>query len=159
MWPFLHCCCCRLPLFVTALLRLIAAAAAVGCQAAAPSAAAALAALLQGLPLAAPLLLRILGRTLVCSAVLQLPAWTCDRTIGTSQPTTVPARQDMFNQARPGQDSVAASLSIVWALIHSSDEDLYIHPDCPCPPLAVLRVAVKFNPECVNSRILVKITR
>ena len=57
------------------------------------------------------------------------------------QPTNncpcLPARQDLSNQARPGQDSVAASFSIVRMLIHSSDEDLrqigHIHPDCPCP--------------------------
>ena len=37
----------------------------------------------------------------------------------------------------------AASLSIVWALIRSSDKDLRqtgcIHPDCPCHPIAVLQ--------------------
>ncbi len=51
-------------------------------------------------------------------------ARTRDHTIDASQPTTVHARQDLFNQARPGQDSVAASLSIVRTLIRSSDEDL-----------------------------------
>ena len=40
---------------------------------------------LQGLPLAAPLMLQILGRTIVCSTVLTLTwARTCDLTIGTS---------------------------------------------------------------------------
>ena len=38
---------------------------------------------------------------------------------------------------------MAASLSIVRTLIRSSDEDLWqtghIHPDCPCPPIAVLQ--------------------
>ena len=77
MWPFVRCCCCcsccRLTLFVAAqllqwavklLLLLLWAA---------------LAAPLQGLPLAAPLLqqllllLRIMGRTIVCSAILPSP--------------------------------------------------------------------------------------
>ena len=50
---------------------------------------------------------------------------------------------------RPGQDSVAASLSRVRTLIHSSDEDLqqtgHIHPDCPCPPIAVLQPPATFS--------------
>ena len=70
-------------------------------------------------------------------------AQTRNRTIGTSQPTAVPARQDLFHQAPPGQDSVAASLSIVWMLIRSLNEDLWqsgrIHPNCPCPQIAVLQ--------------------
>ena len=45
--------------------------------------------------------------------------------------------------ARPGQSSVAASLSFVRTLIRSSDKDLWqtgcIHLDCPCPPIAVLQ--------------------
>ena len=69
-------------------------------------------------------------------------AWTCNHTIGTSQPTTAPARQDLFNQAY-SLDSVAASLSLVQMLIRSSDKDLRqtgrMHPDCPCPPIAVLQ--------------------
>ena len=69
-------------------------------------------------------------------------ARTRNNTIGTSQPTTVPARQDLFNQAWRRQDSVAASFSLVQTLIRSSDEDLRqtssIHPDCPCPPIAFL---------------------
>ena len=44
---------------------------------------------------------------------------------------------------RPTQDSIAASLSIVWTVIRSSDEVLWqtgcIHPDCPCTPIAVLQ--------------------
>ena len=72
-------------------------------------------------------------------------ARTCDHTIDTSQPTTVHARQDLFNQARPGQDSVAASLSIVWTLIPSSDEDLQKTGRIPIavlqpPPLLYLTI-------------------
>ena len=99
MWPFVRCC-CRLPLFLAALLVLIAAA--VGCQAAAPSAvgcsscsaaAAATAAADPGQ-----------DNSLKCrSALAGLELATCDCTIGTSQPTTVPARQDLFNQAQQGQ--------------------------------------------------------
>ena len=60
--------------------------------------------LLQGLPLAAPLLLlQILVRTIVFSAVLLSPRIelvSSDHTIGTSQPTTDPARQDLFNRVQ-----------------------------------------------------------
>ena len=90
MWPFFRCC-CRLPLFLAALLLLIASAALLQllllllcCCSGLPSCCsfllrAALAAPLQGLPLAAPLLLllllllQILGRTIVCIAVLPCP--------------------------------------------------------------------------------------
>ena len=102
MWPFVRCC-CRLPLFLAALLVLIAAA--VGCQAAAPSAVgcsscSAAAAATAATAAADP------GQdnSLKCrSALAGLELATCDCTIGTSQPTTVPARQDLFNQAHPGQ--------------------------------------------------------
>ena len=44
---------------------------------------------------------------------------------------------------RPSQDIVAASLSILRTLICSLDKDLWqtgaTHPDCPCPPIAVLQ--------------------
>ena len=101
---YYHCCCCCHSLLLLLqwaaqlLLRLRAA----------------LAAPLQGLPLAAPLLLlQILSRTIQSVAPF-CRAQTRDRTIGTSQPTTVLARQDLFNQAQPADR---------------------IHPDCPCPPL------------------------
>ena len=73
--------------------------------------------------------------SLLCHFAL---AWarTRDWTIGTSQPTTLPSLGRTC-LTRPSQDSVAASLSLVWALICSSDEDLLqtgrIHPDCQSP--------------------------
>ena len=162
------CCCCRLPLFVAA-PQLIAAATllllllwllllqmlqwAAYCLAAAPSAAGCTSCSAAS---AAPSCSAAAATAAACSAAAVDPgednsllcisaisqARTCNHTIGTYQPTTVPARQDLINQARPGQDSVASSWSIVQTLIHSSDEDLQqtgrIYSDCPCPPIAVL---------------------
>ena len=130
-------CCCRLPFFVAA--PLLIAAAAVGCLAApsaagctscsasraAPSSSDAAAAADPGQD-------NSLQR---CFAFTR--AHTCHRTIGTSQQTTVPAKQ-----AQSRQKSVAASLNIVQTLIRSSDEERQTgstHPDCPCPPIAVLQ--------------------
>ena len=89
-------------------------------------------------------LLRIMSRTIVCprpgsnsrphhwlalaNQQLSLLDWAC------------------LTRPRPCQDSMAASLSIVQTLIRSSDEDHQltgrIHPDCPCPPIAVLQPPV-----------------
>ena len=46
---------------------------------------------------------RTIGRLIVCIPFCPRPVRTHHGTIGTSQPTTVPARQDLFNQAHPGQ--------------------------------------------------------
>ena len=88
------------------------------------------------------LLLQDLGRTIVCSAVLPSPGLEL-----TTTPLALANQQlSLLGRTcftRPSQDSVAASLSIVQTLIRSSDEDLWqtgrIHPDCPCPPIAVLQ--------------------
>ena len=118
-----------------------------GCQAAAPSAAGCISVPLQGLPLAAPLLLQLLllriqGRTIVCRNILLSPGLKLVTT-----PLALANEQlSLLVRAyltRSGQDSVAASLSIVRMLIRSSDKDLWqtgrTHPDCPCPPIAVLQ--------------------
>ena len=87
---------------------------------------AALAVPLLGLPLAAPLLLllRILGRTIVCSTVL-LPSPGLEFTTTplelANQQLSLLARNC---STRPSQDSVAASLSKVQMLIRSLEEDL-----------------------------------
>ena len=132
MWPFVRCCCCRLPLFVAAPLLLIAAAAAYYCQAAAPSASSCSSCSpARAAPSCSALLLQILGRTIVCSTVLKTtPLALANQRLSLLGRTCL---------TRAGQDSVAASLSIVWNLIRSSDKNLRqtgrIHPDCPCPLL------------------------
>ena len=88
------------------------------------------------------LLLQDLGRTIVCSAVLPSPGLEL-----TTTPLALANQQlSLLGRTcftRPSQDSVAASLNIVWVLISSLDKDLQqtgrIHPDCHCPPIAVLQ--------------------
>ena len=46
---------------------------------------------------------RTLGRTIVCITLLPLPGLELKTAPLASQPTTVPARQDLFNQAQPGK--------------------------------------------------------
>ena len=109
MWPFVRCCCCRLPLFVAAPLLLIAAAAAYYCQAAAPSASSCSSCSpARAAPSCSALLLQILGRTIVCSTVLKTtPLALANQRLSLLGRTCL---------TRAGQDSVAASLSIVWNL-------------------------------------------
>ena len=125
MWPFFRCC-CRLPLFLAALLLLIAAAAAAllllllqwaakllllfaaGCSScsaarAAPSCSAAAAAATAATAAAVAAAADTGQDNSLYRRSALARARTHDRTIGTSQPTTVPARQDLFNQAQPGQ--------------------------------------------------------
>ena len=108
-----YCCC------YSAAATAVAAAAAdaeVGCLAAAPSAAGCTSCSAAS---AAPSCSAAAATAAACSAAAVDPgednsmlcisaisqARTCNHTIGTYQPTTVPARQDLINQARPGQDS------------------------------------------------------
>ena len=82
----------------------------------------------------------ILGRTIVCSAVLPSAGLKL---------ATAPLVLGRTSLTRPIQDSVAASLSLVWGLIRSLDEDLrqtsrihipivLVHQlQCYSPPLQV----------------------
>ena len=87
-------------------------------------------------------MLWILGRTIVCSAVLPSPGlelMTTPLALANQQLSLI-GRTCLM---RPGQDSVAASLSLVRTQICSLDKDLWqtgcIHPDCPWPPIAALQ--------------------
>ena len=82
------------------------------------------------------LLLLILGRTIVCNAVLpslRLELVTAPLALANQQLSL----QGRTCLTRPSQDSKAASLSLVQMLIRSSNEDLLqtgrIHPDCQSP--------------------------
>ena len=87
-------------------------------------------------------LLRMLGRTIVCSAVLPSPGLELSTALLAlaNQQLSLLGRTCL---TRPCQDSMAASLSLVRNLICSLDQDrrqtCRIHPDCPCPPIAVLQ--------------------
>ena len=129
--PFVRCCCCCCCCCCSAAaLSAAIDSAAVGCQAAS---------FLLGLHQ----LLRYCCKCCCCRSragqqslaqICPRTARTHDCTIDTSQPTTVPTVLGRTCLTRPGHDSVAASLRIVWTLICSSDEDLRqtgrIHPDC-----------------------------
>ena len=89
------------------------------------------------------LLCRFVCRTIVCTAYLPSPGLEPAPTPLALANQHYPAKQGLFPGSKPSQDSLAASLSIVRTLVHSSDEDPRqtgrIHPDCPCPPIAGLQ--------------------
>ena len=162
MWPFVCCwcccCCCRLPLklFRCYLHIVTSAAAAAAVQVTKLLLLllrASLAAPLQGLLQAALLLLllllllhastailllmlRIQGRSIVCSAILPSPRLelsTAPLALANQQLSLLGTRQDLFHQAQPGHRGSIPE--------HSAGlrQTGCIHPNCPCPPVAVLQ--------------------
>ena len=129
---WLPCCC-----FISA------AAATVSCQAAAPSAAGCSScSAARAAPSCSAAATDVAAAAPLCNAVLPCPG------LNLRPHLLAPANQQLSLLGRtclnrPGQDSVAASLSLVQTIIRSSDKDLQqtgcIHPDCPCPPIAVLQ--------------------
>ena len=98
------------------------------------------------------LLLQNLGRTIVCSTVPPSPGLklaTTPLALANQQLSLLGCSTCL---TRPGQDSVAASLSIVRTIIRSLDQDLQqtgrIHPDCPCPPIVVVTLTVQPKLYC-----------